>query len=263
MILAWTVFFSSLGLLWHRAPDHFDQTNLYQECSHALPASLPSSISQALQQPFTYLGEGAQVYAFASSDGTLVLKLFKARHQKSFKLSRFLEHLMRSDAEWELSRSRWKGKFQETAHRYELAFAHLREETGLVYLHFAPTKTPLPVTVIDKYTYDLDLASVPFVLQKRAELAPDYFKRLQREGNEQKIEAGKKALKQFFVLRAKKGFSDPRQTLSINYGFINDRPIQLDVGKIEPVSGNIHAEMAKIHAHIDTWVSDLLQDSSL
>lgn len=255
MLFKWVFILSSLGILFPRSPDHFDPNNLYQECNRAAHSPLPPSIAASLDQPFTYLGEGAQIYAFVSKDGTLVLKLFKARHQSPFKLSRFLDHLMRSQTDWEVSHNKWRWKFKETNRRYELAFTHLKDETGLIYLHFAPTHEKLPVTLVDKYTYEVELSSLPFLLQKRVELAPDYFKRLKKEGNEQKITEAKKALKQFFVTRTEKGFSDPRQTLSKNYGFLEGRPIQIDVGKIEPFSGDLKDEITKIHAHIDEWVS--------
>src|SRR5688572_10653905 len=39
-------------------------------------------ISQILNQEYTYIGKGAQCYAFGSQDGKYVLKFFKFKHLK-------------------------------------------------------------------------------------------------------------------------------------------------------------------------------------
>jgi len=250
MIFKLALVISSLGMLFLRSPGHFDPDNLYTD----IQSSQEVTSTPPLPQTFTYIGEGAQVYAFASENGELVLKLFKAEHNKTPKLSRILSHLKRSKADWQTSHNKWKWKFEETTRRYNLALRDLKEETGLVFLHFEKTEEPLLVTLIGKYTHQVDLAPLPFIVQKKAELAPAYFARLKEEGNLEKLTEAKKALKQFFVVRAQKGYSDPRQSLSVNYGFLGDRPIQIDVGKIEPFQGDLAEEMRPIHAKIDEWV---------
>src|ERR1700722_581245 len=39
-----------------------------------------AQLKSILDQPFTYIGKGAQAYAFASEDGKYVLKFFKFKH---------------------------------------------------------------------------------------------------------------------------------------------------------------------------------------
>lgn len=236
------------ALLFFHTQSHFSPKNLY---TNIPSGSEPTSkITPLLAQKFTYLSEGAQVYAFVSEDQKTVLKIFKKKHQKHFKLSRFLSHLKRSKEDWEISNQRWQRKFQDTCRRYKWAMLDLKEETGLIYLHFEKTPLPLPVMLTDKYTYEIDLAKYPFILQKKAQQAPDYFR-----NHPEKKEEATRALKDFFVTRLEKGFNDPRQSLSINYGFIGDQPIQIDVGKIEPFEGDSASEIQAIHARIDRWVS--------
>jgi hypothetical protein len=208
-----------------------------------------ASIAPILDQSFTFLGEGSQTYAFVSEDGAYVLKLFKAKHKKPFKLSRFFKNLTRGKKELEQKREKWKWKFQNTCRRYKMALVDLKEETGLIYLHFQQSPTPLYVECVAGKPLFLNLSNYPFILQKRAILAPEYCRAHPSEGKE--------ALRLFFKERLEKGYSDPRQSLSINYGFLDGKPIQIDVGKIEPFDGDKEQELAKIYAHIDDWYSTL------
>lgn len=248
--MRWLLVFCLLNLCLLRSHPHFDPNNFYRdikEKEQSTPLDLP-----LLRQPFTYLGEGSQMVVFGSEDGAYVLKLFKGKHKKRFKLSRFLSKMKHPIANCRAEEEEWKFKFKETCRRYEMAFSHLKEETALVLLHFQKTGTPLPVTLIDKSAHRIDLSGLPFILQKRAVLAPEYF----RKNPGKHIEAVQ-ALKDFFVRRIHKGFSDPRQTLNINYGFIDDSPVQLDVGKIEPFQGDIDTELKEIHRRVDLWISRL------
>lgn len=243
--MKWLLLFCSINLLLLRPHPHFDHNDLFREISTSTQdLKLNPSL---LEQRYTYLGQGSQMVVFASDDGVHVLKIFKGHHKKRFKLSRFLASLRRSKT---IARIEWQMKFLDTCRRYEMALDHLKEETGLVLLHFAKTETPLPVTLFDQTAYRVDLANLPFIIQKRALLAPEYFRQ-----NPTKHTEAKQALKDLFTRRLAKGFSDPRQTLTINYGFIGDTPVQLDVGKIEPFFGDQKAELKKIHNHVDDWAS--------
>lgn len=242
------IFFLILALfLQNRSPftpEHLFRAQTRESCAH----------TPSLPKRFFYLGEGAQVYAYLSEDGSTVLKLFKREHLHSLRPSRLWRTLSRTSVEQAYSKDRWKSKFQKTASCYELAFTHLHDETGLLYLHFNETSTPLRVELVDQTLHEIDLSKISFILQKKAELVPTYFKRLAKEGRMDKIEEAKDALKQLFFIRAQKGFTDPRQTLSINYGFIGDRPIQIDVGKIERVESDLRPELSKIYAHIEDFI---------
>lgn len=219
------------------------------EIYSTIPLSLEDtdSIAPYLDQTFTLFDEGAQVFAFLGEDQETVLKLFKARHMQKWKFKR---ELFKAFSSRRQRKKRWVEKFEETKGRYELAFEHLKEETALIALHFRATKAPLPTRIRGKQTYQIDLASSPFILQKKVALAPTYV-----QNHPEKKEEAAKALKAFFQRRLAKGFSDPRQTLSRNYGFLDNRPIQIDVGKISWFEGDEAKELEKIHAHIDEWIS--------
>lgn len=216
-------------------------TSFYQDIPESDQETEP--LLSYLSQPYNYCGKGAQVVAYESQDGQYVLKLFKARHKKSFRLKKPLRPLKRESG---ASKAKWKQKFEDTTRRYRLAFSDLKEETGLLFLHFEKTKKTLSVRIEGK---KLDISSYPFILQRKATLTRAYLK----EHPEKRKEV-EKALKAFFRARLEKGYSDPRQALSINYGFIDDKPIQIDVGKIEPFEGDEEEELKRIDAHIEEWL---------
>ncbi len=105
------------------------------------------------------------------------------------------------------------------------------------------------MTLVSRKAYQIDLSKHPFIVQKKATIAPEYAK--------EHPEDARRALKELFQTRLDRGFSDPRQTLSTNYGFIDGRAIQLDVGKIERFEGDVEVEMAQIADRVDKWIAGL------
>lgn len=251
----WIVLFSFFGLLalfLYVNSSPFDVTNLYQEIPKC-NKEIPQEVISILNQPFAFLGKGAQVYAFVSKDGDYVLKLFKAKHGKPRKFFRRVRALFNSPKQKAISRQKWRNKFQETCQRNQIAFELLREETELVYLHFERSQIPVYVNLNEKKPLLLDISQYPFLIQKKAELIPDYFFKIVLQKDMEKFHTSKNALKELFVKRAQKGFSDPRQVLHLNYGFVEGKPIQIDVGKLESLTIPVEEEIQKIHAHIDLW----------
>jgi len=109
---------------------------------------------------FSYLNQGAQVFAFESEDGAYVLKFFKRDH---LKIPTFLS---------EKNKIRRKEKIRIYPESYRLAFERLSKQTGLLALHQGVSSEQYPtVEIIDKTSrrYLLDLNTVPFVLQKKGE----------------------------------------------------------------------------------------------
>lgn len=249
------ILFTLIAFFWNASFPY----NFYTCTEQASGRDKTAPIAAYLQQPFDFIGEGSQVIAFGSQDGTTVLKLFKSQHKKRFKLGRFV-HEMRCPKEVRFrSLAKWQEKFRMTHYSYQLAFDHLQEETGLIALHFKSTSIPLLVQLCNKAGdhFEVDLCEHPFILQKRAMLLPTYLGNLLKENRLQEAKEAIARLKDFFITRTLKGFSDPRQTLSINYGFVGNQPIQIDAGKIDSMpilKQSPQPEIRRIHAHIDSWV---------
>ena len=201
-------------------------------------ASLSSEFKEVLEQPFFFLGQGAQCYAFLGEDGKTVLKLFKKDRKRFF---------------WKKE----KQGFKEASDAYKLAFKQLKEETGLLYLHLNESALNGKLTLIDeqKKVHRIYADETAFLLQKRVELLPDYLDSL--AGDRVAIEEVIQKFETFFIHRTKKGITDPKQALRINYGFLDGQVVQLDPGKIyedAALKENSEAEIKRLIDHLHVWM---------
>jgi hypothetical protein len=190
----------------------------------ALKEGEKESLAAILNQPFTYLGKGAQSFAFASADGRYVLKLLRQERLRPTPFA--LKEAQRR------KKASKRGRIIESC---QLAFEEMKEETGLLYIHLNSAKTsPLPcATIIDKLgiRHQLDLSQSEFILQERAELVYPTLERLIRED---KIQEAKKALDELIALilkRQSRGIFDKDPDFKSNFGFTTKGAIQLDFGR--------------------------------
>ena len=178
-----------------------------------------------LSQKFTFLGEGAQAIAFQSEDEKYVLKLFKMRRFTPSFTDQLCPHVVRR----RLRNLHW------VFNGYKNAYQDLRTDTGLVWIHLAKTKNlHQTLTLLDQDGNEhlIDADATEFVIQEKAELIFDHLSRLQREGKTSDV---KKAIASIYVLvqhRIDMGYADRDKAVSNNYGFVGDRPIQLDTGRL-------------------------------
>lgn len=197
-----------------------------------------SKLDQILNQPFHTLGQGEQMTALESADGQYVLKLFNPRvplktnwylnwkHWKRTYSVRWISH------EWLQTARRLEKMFK----RHQIAFSVLREETGLLFVHLSPTdRISHFVHVLDKQNkrHILNLNKTPFVLQKKAILAADYLDKLVKENKITKAKEAVAQIEELFAKRLKLAITDQNQTMHNNYGFVDAKPIQIDIGKIQ------------------------------
>jgi hypothetical protein len=203
-----------------------------------------------LSQKFTFLGEGVEAIAFQSSDGKYILKFFKMdRLTPSFK-----DQLYPSAACQRLKNLR------RVFDGYKNGFEDLRHETGLIWIHLAKTTNfNQIIIVIDPHGKEhlINADSTEFVIQEKAELMVDRLSRLYKEG---KIFEAEQALASFYAFiqhRTERGYLDRDKTVIYNYGFVGDRPIQIDLGRLHKRKNKkerpkeIPVERAK--ARIERW----------
>ena len=216
--------FFSVERFCHSRTEGFSLQKIYRKCSVPQKCDPPSPATYAiLSQPFTYLGSGGESYVFLSEDQTTILKFFKHHHMKE---KSFLD---RFSSKYPEKRKRRKEEFFTSLH---LAHEHLRDETGLIYLHLGSSQGLFPqkLTLFDPLhsPHTVALDTLDFVLQKKGELALPLLAA--------KAKAGEDVgpyLDQILALIAKRcaaGIGDKDPVFKRNLALVGDRPIAIDFG---------------------------------
>lgn len=192
-------------------------------------------IDGILAQEFSWLGKGAQSYAFVSADDQYVLKFFKSKHSRP---SIFVEMLppvgVLADYK-EQKREQKRQKLLKAFNGYKLAYDVHRDESALVYIHLLPTNyLDGKLRLRDKLglAWEFDLDSTVFILQKKGTKLRNRVVALLDEG---KVDETKQKVAEIIDLyRAEyaKGVYDMDHGVMHNTGFIGEQPVHLDVGKL-------------------------------
>lgn len=204
--------------------------------THALSQTQFEEIQNILSQKFTYLGKGCQSYVFLSDDGTYVIKFFKYQRLRprdfEFWFS-FIPAVKKNlDQKIEKKRLKREGFFSS----WVVAFDHLSEQTGLVYVHLNKSSNlEKKVTIIDKIgmSHELNMDDMEFLIQKKATMLCSTIDSLMADG---KIEETKNLLTrliQMIVLEYKEGIADHDFAIMQNSGVYEGRPVHIDVGQFE------------------------------
>lgn len=187
-------------------------------------------------QKFAFLGKGAQCFAFESADGNYVLKFFRFTHMRP---SFFISHLP-SFSFWEhykQKRVRKKEiKLLQDFTSYKIAYEELKEETGLVFIHLNKTQNiNKSIHITDKLgiCHTLELDEMHFILQKKARLFYPVMQELIEQGQVRAAQRALKDLVDFLILRNQKGIDDKDPDLLTNFGFIDSKLIQIDIGRFK------------------------------
>lgn len=192
-------------------------------------------LAHVFDQEFTYLGKGAQCYAFASKDQKYILKFFKFKHLKP---NWMVEHIPEISflKDFKLKNvERKKRKLISVFGGYELAYRENRQNSQLLYIHLLPTQNlHLQAKIIDKVgvTRQLSLDDVIFLIQKKGETLRTH---LQHLINHQQMDAVKESLAKIIALYMSEyqvGIYDHDHGVMQNTGFIDQIPFRLDVGKL-------------------------------
>lgn len=194
------------------------------------------SINKILEQPFTYLGSGNHCYAFLSDDSKYVLKFFKQKHMSKRIWQNYLPLPEKMNV-FRASRIKKHQKEREKAFSsYKLAYEHLKEETEIVYMHLnKTTHLKKPLHIIDQHgtTHQLNADNLEFLLQKKADVGYTLISKLMKQS---KLEEATDKLISFLevvVKRAKKGIFDRDIQFYKNFGFINGKAVEIDIGEFK------------------------------
>lgn len=176
----------------------------------------PPEVDALLDQPFHFFGSGGTSFAFLGEDGKTVLKLFKHQHlfPKNPKKHAHKHHSFFFNS-------------------CRLAYDFLNEETGLIYLCLEPnphfTKS---VRLYDAWgmVHTLDLSRTEFALQRKAEPFFPTLERLLKTGQTEELKQALDALKHHIQARCRHGIGNRDPNLFINFGFLDGKVIEFDLG---------------------------------
>lgn len=202
-------------------------------------------VDQALHQKYRYLARGAQSFAFVSEDGRYVIKFFRMKHL----LSKFKDHFRPGVVK------RRQESLASIFGAHVLAWNELREESGLVFLHLNKTdhlKIQLPVTDWLGRRHQIDLDQTEFVVQRKAELIFTYLEKLKKSGGEESVKKAMDDFMDLIHLQQSKEIFDRDKAVSHNYGFVDGRPIHVDIGRL--AKGDKPGEEERIRKRLEAWV---------
>ncbi|MBS0630158.1 MAG: hypothetical protein JSS30_08075 [Verrucomicrobia bacterium] len=179
-------------------------------------------------QSYHYLGKGGQAYVFISEDDQTVLKLFRSSRLNTLKFfCPFLKAKIDS----------LENNLKQTFQSYQIANTYLKNETGLIAVHF-DHRPHQPLKIVDRLGIMHTLQDCPFVIQERAILVKEKIAQLMEAGEAEKAKESLANLRELVHHRIRLGIGDGDPNLIKNFGFCGDRPIQIDGGRfsLTPVS---------------------------
>ncbi|MCX6991088.1 MAG: hypothetical protein NTX49_08525 [Chlamydiae bacterium] len=228
--------------------------------SSALSEEERQQVQSILSQPFYFLSKGGQSFAFLSQDGKVVLKFLKKHHVRmweflnSFTLPSFIDSYRQKI----LRDTHHKSPF--FLRSCEISYADFKEGTGLIYLHMEKTDYfAKKLTIVDKLgiAYPVDMDSIEFALQTKAELVQPLFKRLIEENDLPAAKECLTSLLELIVERCHKGIHDRDPNIRTNFGFIGHKAITIDIGsfsRVAPASVNVPVVLASQTEKFKKWL---------
>lgn len=194
-----------------------------------------SEILKILDQKFFYIGKGRQAFVFESEDGKYVIKFF---NQERFRLPEWMEKIpLPSYLE---ERRKFKSCKREqrvipSFLSFKLAYEKMKEETGFVFLQLNRIhQFEKPLSIIDpiRREDEIDLNTVEFVLQKKVKMIYPALEQIKKEKGQEAFENAIQSFLNVILSRLSKGIVDDDLDVEINYGFIDEKAILIDAGRL-------------------------------
>lgn len=250
--------------LYLKRNDGFCIRNIYSNIKNRTEWQMPSlssdqknTLAQILNQPFMYLAKGHQSYVFVSEDQKYVIKFYRfPSHLRPFP---YLNHPISyalGCRRCQIKEYNLK-KLDTTFQSYRLAFENLKEETGLVFVHLNKTRElNRQLTIVDQLeaSYSVDLDQVAFVIQRKAE---PFFPTLGKLCKEGKGEMAVRQVVEFITTQCQKGIVNQDAILEKNYGWLDGKPINIDIGRFAKESQiSSKQEVAKVTQSLKSYLQN-------
>lgn len=211
-------------------------------------------IEPLLDQTFRLIGSGGTSFVFLGSDGKTILKLFKHQHLNYNPW--FLQHLLpgftdaiRIKRFLRLEKRRY---FKRKDFFFQSCLLSQQLETGLIHLCLQPNaQLNREIKLVDAwgFSHAVNLSQTEFALQQRAE---PFFPRFKTLGPDE----AKEAIDSLIGLirkRCEQGIGDRDPNLHINFGFVDRRVIEFDLGSYYPKPELCSSQAAAKEAYLATF----------
>lgn len=209
-------------------------------------------LNSILQQKFTYLGEGGQSYIFASNDQKYVIKLFKYKRFRPAWFINFLPGISYfSTFKENHIKSRAK-KLMTVFNGHWVAYTLNKEGSGLIFVQLNASHQTKMITLIDKLGFEiqLDLGETAYVIQEKGEMLRLVFPRLIKNGQLNQVKTKIGQIFDMYLSEYRKGIYDDDHGVMQNFGFMDDKPFHLDVGKFK---------ISEEHKKPEVYAEDLIK----
>lgn len=228
--------------LYYRLTDDFRMSNMTYKLPFEAPWQAPpltseehQRLAQIVNQKFSYIGKGAQCYAFVSEDQQYVLKFFKFKHLKPNLIVDLLPPIPPFKSFKQSCVERKKRKLIGVFNGYDLAYRENRKDSELLYLHLLPTNhLNLQVMVVDKIGLEreINLDDVVFLIQRKGETLRTRLTSLLKQERIEEAEQAISRILTMYISEYRRGIFDHDHGVMHNTGFIGEQPFHLDVGKL-------------------------------
>lgn len=268
-IISITAFLYLSMRLYFNATDDFRLSNITYHMPYQKNWEIPSPSTEEeqrlqtiLNQEFSYLGKGAQSYAFSSDDGKYVLKFFKFKHLRPSVFQDMLPSIGFIKKYKDKQAARKQRKLYGVFQGYKLAYDLHKSESGLLFIQLNISGNPKRTVVVrDKIGLKRTVAleKIPFIVQEKGQTLRVVLGDLLQKGD---VAAAEDRIGKIFDLYASeysKGIYDHDHGVMQNTGFVGDRPIHLDVGKMVNEETMRQTDVAKKDMHhvedkINFWI---------
>ncbi len=236
-VLSLSIVLSVLVLQFHyrlsegfRIQKAFFYPSSFEDDSTALDAL--QDFTYCFEKPFKYIGRGGQVYVFESFDKKYVLKIVRFHKANIPLTARLFKNIFFCSKHYsEIEQDRLK-RFNRAFESYQIAWNHLRKETGMVYMKLFRAKQDYPQVVLSVNSlikHQLDLKDVAFIIQKRTD---DFRSSLERMLQNNEDEELKKCISSYVEMAVKRSMQMilNKDYLLKNFGYVQTTPIEIDLG---------------------------------
>lgn len=227
--------------IYFRATDDFRISNIMYDMPYhpeweiaPLTNQDQALLDTILNQKFHYIGKGAQSYVFGSDDQKYVIKFFKFKHLRPSLFVDLLPDVSPFSDYKQRVKARKQRKLNGVFAGYKLAYDLDKDNSGLIFIQLNPSHKNKEITVIDKIGLErtINVGDVPFIIQEKGETLRNVLRKLMENED---ISTTKRRIGQIFdlyIVEYSKGIFDHDHGVMHNAGFVGERPIHLDVGKM-------------------------------